>query len=248
MVSQLERIYDDAEATSDQADPTATSSCRQRRRARRRGRALPPRPGQELSSCRPDGAIRRSGQPGDLRSAHGRLPSAAMKVDGGIAHGLTSAGAPGRRARGGRVLRGVDGGDQPRSVPPAAAGGRAHGRRSSSGTSIAVAFARNPMTLANLAWDLQAFSGGRFVLGLGSQIKPHIKKRFSMPWSHPAARMREMIQAIRAIWATLARRRAARVPRRVLHAHADDAVLHARRRPTSTASASRRSSSPASAS
>jgi probable F420-dependent oxidoreductase len=68
------------------------------------------------------------------------------------------------------------------------------------GTSIAVAFARNPMTLANIGWDLQAFSGGRFVLGLGSQIKPHITKRFSMEWSHPAARMREMVQAIRAIW------------------------------------------------
>ena len=70
------------------------------------------------------------------------------------------------------------------------------------GTSIAVAFARNPMTLANIGWDLQAFSKGRFILGLGSQIKPHITKRFSMEWSHPAARMREMIMAIRAIWDT----------------------------------------------
>ncbi len=70
------------------------------------------------------------------------------------------------------------------------------------GTSIAVAFARNPMLLANLAWDLQSFSQGRFILGLGSQIKPHITKRFSMPWSHPAPRMRELIQAIRAIWDT----------------------------------------------
>jgi probable F420-dependent oxidoreductase len=70
------------------------------------------------------------------------------------------------------------------------------------GTSIAVAFARNPMTLANTGWDLQAFSQGRFVLGLGSQIKPHITKRFSMEWSKPAARMREMILAIRAIWDT----------------------------------------------
>ena len=68
------------------------------------------------------------------------------------------------------------------------------------GTSIAVAFARNPMLLANLAWDLQSYSGGRFILGLGSQIKPHITKRFSMPWSQPAARMRELILAIRAIW------------------------------------------------
>ena len=70
------------------------------------------------------------------------------------------------------------------------------------GTSIAVAFARNPMLLANIGWDLQAFSKGRFILGLGSQIKPHIEKRFSMEWSHPAARMREMIMAIRAIWDT----------------------------------------------
>jgi len=70
------------------------------------------------------------------------------------------------------------------------------------GTSIAVAFARNPMTLANIGWDLQTFSKGRFVLGLGSQIKPHITKRFSMDWSHPAPRMREMILAIRAIWDT----------------------------------------------
>jgi probable F420-dependent oxidoreductase len=70
------------------------------------------------------------------------------------------------------------------------------------GTGIAVAFARNPMNLAQISWDLQAASKGRFVLGLGSQIKPHITKRFSMPWSHPADRMREMILAIRAIWAS----------------------------------------------
>ena len=63
-----------------------------------------------------------------------------------------------------------------------------------------MAFARNPMLLANIGYDLQAYSKGRFMLGLGSQIKPHITKRFSMPWSHPAPRMREMILAIRAIW------------------------------------------------
>src|SRR5450755_3248033 len=68
------------------------------------------------------------------------------------------------------------------------------------GTGIAVAFARNPMNLAVLANDLQHLSAGRFTLGLGSQIKPHITKRFSMPWSHPAPRMREMILAVRAIW------------------------------------------------
>lgn len=67
-------------------------------------------------------------------------------------------------------------------------------------TSIAVAFARSPMTLANIANDLQAYSKGRFILGIGSQIKPHITKRFSMPWSAPAAQMRELILAMRAIW------------------------------------------------
>ena len=68
------------------------------------------------------------------------------------------------------------------------------------GTAIAVAFARNPMTCAQIAWDLQSLSRGRFILGLGSQIKPHIEKRFSQPWSRPAARMREFVQAVRAIW------------------------------------------------
>lgn len=67
-------------------------------------------------------------------------------------------------------------------------------------TAIAVAFARSPMLLAQLAWDLQIASGGRFTLGLGSQIKPHIERRFSMPWGQPAARMRELVLAIRAIW------------------------------------------------
>ncbi len=77
-----------------------------------------------------------------------------------------------------------------------------HTQRIKLGTGIAVAFARNPMSLAVLANDLQTLSKGRFMLGLGSQIKPHIEKRFSMPWSHPAPRMRELILAIRAIWAS----------------------------------------------
>ncbi len=68
------------------------------------------------------------------------------------------------------------------------------------GTGIAVAFARSPMTTAMQANDLHLASKGRFILGLGSQIKPHIEKRFSMPWSHPAPRMREFILAMRAIW------------------------------------------------
>jgi probable F420-dependent oxidoreductase len=76
-----------------------------------------------------------------------------------------------------------------------------HTDRIDIGTSIAVAFARTPMTTAMTANELQRFSRGRFVLGLGSQIKPHIERRFSMPWSRPVARMREFVLAMRAIWA-----------------------------------------------
>ena len=68
------------------------------------------------------------------------------------------------------------------------------------GTSIAVAFARNPMTIASTAWDLQAYSRGRFLLGLGTQIRPHIEKRFGMPWSRPVSRMAEFVAALREIW------------------------------------------------
>src|SRR5581483_7115949 len=68
------------------------------------------------------------------------------------------------------------------------------------GTAILLAFARNPMTTAVAANDLQLYSGGRFLLGLGSQVKAHITRRFSMPWSEPARRMEEYIQAVRAIW------------------------------------------------
>ena len=67
-------------------------------------------------------------------------------------------------------------------------------------TSIAVAFARNPMNIAYLANDLQLISGGRFILGLGTQVKAHIERRFNMPWSKPAARMREMVLALKEIW------------------------------------------------
>ncbi len=68
-------------------------------------------------------------------------------------------------------------------------------------TSIAVGFARSPMLLANIGHDLNAYSKGRVTIGLGSQIKPHITKRFSMPWGAPAAKMRELVLAMRAIWA-----------------------------------------------
>jgi probable F420-dependent oxidoreductase len=67
-------------------------------------------------------------------------------------------------------------------------------------TNIVVAFARSPMTLAVQGRALQDYSQGRLILGLGSQIKPHIAKRFAMPWSAPAARLQEYIRALRAIW------------------------------------------------
>ena len=70
------------------------------------------------------------------------------------------------------------------------------------GTAIAVAFARSPMVVAQTAWDLASLAQGRFLLGLGSQIKPHIVRRFSMPWGSPAARLAEYIRALRAIWDT----------------------------------------------
>ena len=75
-----------------------------------------------------------------------------------------------------------------------------HTTRVQLGTAIAIAFARNPMTLAYLGNDLQLVTGGRFVLGLGSQVRPHVVNRFSSPWSEPARRMREIVRALDAIW------------------------------------------------
>ncbi|MCU1359994.1 MAG: putative oxidoreductase, partial [Ilumatobacteraceae bacterium] len=68
------------------------------------------------------------------------------------------------------------------------------------GTSVLVAFARSPMTVAMTAWDVQRYSGGRLNLGLGSQVQQHITRRFSMPWSQPADRMRDFVLALHAIW------------------------------------------------
>jgi probable F420-dependent oxidoreductase len=123
-----------------------------------------------------------------------------MKVDGGVTFDLDGAADAAREAE----EQGFDGvwaaetSHDPFLALALAAGAT---ERIDLGTSIAVAFARNPMTLATTANDIQAYSKGRLHLGLGSQIKPHITKRFSMPWSHPAARMREFVLAMRAIWA-----------------------------------------------
>jgi len=124
-----------------------------------------------------------------------------MKVDGGINAELSQTAATARNAE----AAGYDGAwvaetSHDPFMPMAIAS--EHTERLELGTGIAVAFARNPMNLANVADDLQRYSEGRFILGLGSQIKPHITKRFSMEWSHPAARMRELVQAMHAIWDT----------------------------------------------
>jgi len=123
-----------------------------------------------------------------------------VKVDGPLLGGLDQAGAVAARME----ADGYDGaftfeGPHDPFFPLLLAA--EHTERLELSTAIAVAFARSPMTLANVGYDLQSYSRGRAILGLGSQIKPHIEQRFSMPWSRPAARMRDMTRAIRAIWA-----------------------------------------------
>ena len=68
------------------------------------------------------------------------------------------------------------------------------------GTSIALAFTRSPTTLAYTAWDLQSVSKGRFILGLGSQVKGHIERRFGMKWEPPAPKMKDVVLALRSVW------------------------------------------------
>ena len=75
-----------------------------------------------------------------------------------------------------------------------------HTSRIQLGTAVAIAFPRSPMGLANIGWDLAKFSGGRCILGLGTQVKGHNERRFSVPWVPPGPRLRDMVRAIRAIW------------------------------------------------
>ena len=97
-----------------------------------------------------------------------------------------------------------------------------HTRTLTLGTAVAIAFARNPMTLANVGWDLQALTAGRFVLGLGTQVRPHIERRFSSTWSHPAAPHARARAGHPRDLGALGRAGPARVRGRVLPAHADD--------------------------
>lgn len=123
-----------------------------------------------------------------------------MKVDGGIGWDLDTAGAQARdlEALGYSGIQSAETAHDP--FLPLAFAAKATSQVDLI-TGIAVAFARTPMLLAHLGHDLNAASDGRFVLGLGSQIRAHITRRFHMPWSSPAARMREFILAMRAIWA-----------------------------------------------
>jgi probable F420-dependent oxidoreductase len=75
-----------------------------------------------------------------------------------------------------------------------------HSVRVELGTAVAIAFPRSPMVMAQIAWDLQALSGGRFILGLGTQVKAHIERRYGMAWEPPIAKLRDYIGALRAIW------------------------------------------------
>src|SRR4051794_6850728 len=138
--------------------------------------------------------------PGRQRNAMSRSNMVRpMKVDGGISFDLAQSGQSAREAE----ADGYDGVWTAETSHDPFLGlllAAEATERIELGTSIAVAFARSPMTLAVTANDLQAHSKGRVNLGLGSQIKPHITKRFSMPWSHPAPRMREFVLAMRAIW------------------------------------------------
>ena len=115
------------------------------------------------------------------------LPGAGMKLDMTIAiEDLRDVPALAREAEDPRLRRPLDRGDPARPVPAARAGGGAHARVSL-GTAIAVAFPRSPTVVAHTAWDLQAASGGRFILGLGTQVKGHMERRFSVKWTAPGA-------------------------------------------------------------
>lgn len=126
-----------------------------------------------------------------------------MKVDFYMPAGAGVVGAPAHAERTRRL--GFDGfftadtGHEP-FLPIAAAATAGAGL--DFGTSIAVAFPRSPMVTAMTAWDLQAATGGRFLLGLGTQVRGHIVRRFSTTWESPGPRLRDYIGALRAIWAT----------------------------------------------
>src|SRR2546425_4493308 len=124
-----------------------------------------------------------------------------MKIDAGLGANLAKVGqraAAGERAGADCLWAAETVNDPFLSLALAAE----HSQHPSLGTAIAIAFARNPMSLAYTTNQLQEFSRGRLIVGLGSQVRAHIERRFSAPWSRPTARMREYVLALRAIWAS----------------------------------------------
>jgi len=103
--------------------------------------------------------------------------------------------------------------------------GLEHSKKMIVRTGLAIAFPRSPMTVANMGWDLQSFSDGRFQLGLGTQVKGHNERRFSVPWSPPAPRMREYILPSKPL-AHLENRRKIGLSRRTLHSYPNDSNVY----------------------
>lgn len=133
------------------------------------------------------------------RAGRNNEPGIQMKVDASISASLTRVAEVARHheALGYDGIRVAELNNDP-FLPLAIAA--EHTSRIELITSVAVAFSRNPMNMAHIAHDLNAYSNGRFVLGLGSQVKPHIERRFSMPWHKGATQMREFIEAMQAIF------------------------------------------------
>ena len=100
-----------------------------------------------------------------------------------------------------------------------------HSRNLSLGTSIAVAFARSPAVLAYTAWDLARYSKGRFIMGLGTQVKGHNERRFGVKWERPVEKMREVILAFEGHLGLLAKSHQAELSGRVFQADFDDSIL-----------------------
>jgi probable F420-dependent oxidoreductase len=123
-----------------------------------------------------------------------------MKVETGVSLDLAKAGEDAKRAE----ALGYDGVVTPETghdpfFPLVIAG--EHTSKITLGTAVAICFPRSPMVTAQMAWDLQKFTGGRFLLGIGTQVKAHNVRRYSTPWDGPAApRLREYIEMLRAIW------------------------------------------------
>ena len=124
-----------------------------------------------------------------------------MKVVAGIGGDLAKVPAAARRAEELGYDAVTTGETQHDSIPIMTLAAE-HTERVEVCSSVTIAFPRSPYVLASECWDLQKFSGGRINIGLGSQVKGHVQRRFGMPWSAPAPRMRDYVRMMRAVWDT----------------------------------------------